>query len=612
VDVATWLRQLGLGRYEQIFRDAEITADVLPALEEGDLERLGLPLGPRKKLIRAIAELEIASSQSLSTQGSGVASQSEAERRHLTVMFVDLVESTALSANFDPEDMREVIRAYQNGVAGVIARFQGHVAKFMGDGVLAYFGWPRAHEDEAERAVRAGLAVTHAISHLRTRAKKPLQTRIGIATGLVVVGDLIGEGAAQEEAVVGDTPNLAARLQAAAKPGQVFIAPATRQLLGDQFELVKLRALQIRGLVAPIEPFAVLGERTHETRFAARGESAVLPLVGRDQELALLLERWRMARAGEGQLVLLTGEAGIGKSRITRALIDALSTEPYSHITLQASPYHGDSALYPTIRQLTYAAGFTPGESTESRLDKLEALLGLCVDDVRAVAPLIAALLEVDGATRYGPLHLSPQQQRSRTLGALVDQVVGLAKHQPVLLLIEDAQWIDPTSPELIELLLELIGAARVLILVTARPGFRAPFGGHPIVSRLTLNRLGRDATGAIISRITGERSLPEGLQAVITARTDGVPLFVEELTKTVIESGALQRTQDAYVFGDQPQALVIPNSLHDSLMARLDRLQTSKQVARTAAVIGREFEHRLLEAITPLPADELEKPSTS
>jgi class 3 adenylate cyclase len=363
VDVAAWLRQLGLGRYEQAFRDAEITADVLPDLEDADLEKLGLPLGPRKKLIHAIAELEVASGTSLSALTSGVAQQSEAERRHLTVMFVDLVGSTELSATLDSEDMREVIRAYQNGVAGKIARFQGHVAKFMGDGVLAYFGWPRAHEDEAERAVRAGLAVTQAISRLRTPAEKPLQTRIGVATGLVIVGDLVGEGAAQEQAVVGDTPNLAARLQAAAIAGQVVIAPATRQLLGDQFELVKLGALQIKGLVAPIEPFAVLGERTHESRFAARGENVVLPLVGREQELALLLERWRMARGGEGQLVLLTGEAGIGKSRITRALIDALATEPHTHITLQASPYHTDSALYPTIQQLTYAAALAPGDT---------------------------------------------------------------------------------------------------------------------------------------------------------------------------------------------------------------------------------------------------------
>jgi class 3 adenylate cyclase/predicted ATPase len=521
-------------------------------------------------------------------------------------MFVDLVGSTSLSARMDPEDMGKVIRVYQNVVAGEITRFDGHIARFMGDGVLAYFGWPRVHEDEAEQAVRAGLAIVTAVAKL-TGAGEPLKCRVGIATGLVVVGELVGEGAAQEETVVGETPNLAARLQVVAEPGMVIIAEATRRLLGKGFEIVDLGPLTLKGIAAPVPAFAVRGERSSESRFAARSGDRLLPIVGREEELALLIERWRRARRGEGQLVLLVGEAGIGKSRIMKALIDAAAADDHVCIRYQCSPYHVDSALYPAIQQLTLAVCDGAGDTTETKLDKLERLLAQARANTSGAAPLIAALLGLESEGRYGQLGLSPQQQRARTLDALIGQVVGLAERQPVLWVVEDAHWIDPTTQELIELALDSVARSRVLILLTARPTFEYTFGGHPIMTRLTLNRLGREQVERIIDGITDGKALPVALLHEIAARVDGVPLFVEEMTKAVLESGLLRETKASWVLDRPLQGLTIPISLHDSLMARLDRLRPVKQVAQTAAVIGREFGHALLAAVAPQTGFELE-----
>jgi class 3 adenylate cyclase len=358
LDIDSWLRGIGLAQYGELFRANDMDVKLLHRLTSDDLKEIGVvSFGHRKKLLEAIATLD-AAPEVLSSPPVGATPAPGAERRHLTVMFVDLVGSTAMSTQLDPEDMREVIRAYQNAVAGEITRFEGHVAKFMGDGVLAYFGWPRAHEDDAERAVRAGLAIIHAISQLRTPAAKTLLTRIGVASGLVVVGDLVGEGAAQEQAVVGDTPNLAAWLQGAGEPGMVVIADETRHLVGDLFLLRALGRQTFKGIQEPTPAFAVISERTLESRFAARQAGGIAPIVGRDQELALLIERWRQAQIGEGQMVLLSGEAGIGKSRVTEALIEAAAAGPHFLLRHQCSPYHGDSALYPVIQQLVHAAGF--------------------------------------------------------------------------------------------------------------------------------------------------------------------------------------------------------------------------------------------------------------
>jgi class 3 adenylate cyclase/tetratricopeptide (TPR) repeat protein len=529
----------------------------------------------------------------------------EAERRQLTVMFVDLVGSTELSGRLDPEDMREVIRTYQSTVAGQIAHFEGHVAKYMGDGVLAYFGYPRAHEDDAERAARAGLALAASVSGLSTPAGEPLAARVGIATGLVVVGDLIGEGAAKEQAVVGDTPNLAARLQGLAAPGQVVIADGTRRLLGDLFAVEDLGAQRLKGIAAPTSAFAVVRERALESRFAARS-GGLTALVGREHELALLLERWRQASAGEGQVVLLSGEAGIGKSRVTRALIDAVAESAHVRISYQCSPYHTESALWPVTQQLSHAARLALDDAAEVKLDKLAALLARAEVELGDAPALLARLLGIDSGQRYALPELSPQQLRARTLNALLDQLVGLSRQSPVLLILEDAHWIDPTTLEMVGLALDRIGGERVMLLITARPTFEHAFGGHPIVTRLALNRLGAEETRAIALRITGGKSLPESVLAEIAAKTDGVPLFVEELTKTVIESGYLDEGADAYTLEGSLPPAVIPSSLHDSLMARLDRLQPLKQVAQTAACIGRSFDYRLLAAISPLPRAEL------
>ena len=465
MDIEDWLRGLGLERYAKSFRDNEIDAAVLPRLTDEHLKELGLPLGPRLKLLAAIATLHDDTAPPAPAPGmpmpAGAASSTAAERRQLTVMFCDLVGSTALSGRLDPEEMQEVLRAYQNAVAGEILRFGGHVAKFMGDGVLAYFGWPRAHEDDAERAVRAGLTIADAVGQLSTPDGEPLAARVGIATGLVVVGELVGEGAAREEAVVGETPNLAARLQEAAAPSAVVVADSTRQLLGEIFDLRELGPTRLKGFAHSVSGFEVLGERPTDSRFEARRSGRPSPMIGRDQELALVLERWRQAAAGEGQAMLLVGEAGIGKSRLVRAALDAVEGEEHTALRYQCSPHHTGTALWPVARQFGFAAGFEPADTEAARLDKLEALLRQGTEDVGEAAPLIATLLGIDAGARYPVPDLTPQQRRAHTLAVLVEQLLGLARRRPVLMVLEDAHWIDPTTLELVGQALDRIAGAR-------------------------------------------------------------------------------------------------------------------------------------------------------
>jgi class 3 adenylate cyclase/tetratricopeptide (TPR) repeat protein len=597
MDVAAWLQGLGLGQYANTFRESEIEADVLPDLTDADLEKLGLPLGPRKRILKAIANLGEEDKAPQPTSLVRPSPKDAAERRQLTVMFCDLVGSTALSARLDPEDMRQVIRTYQDACSGVVARYDGFVAKFMGDGILAYFGFPHAHEDDAERAVRAGLEIASVVGALKMRSTDKLQVRIGIATGLVVVGDLVGEGAAQEQAVVGDTPNLAARLQGIALPGQVVLAEATRRVLGDVFDVTLLVGQNLKGIAGLPSAYGVIGERIVESRFEARASGAMSNMVGRDHELALMLERWKQAKAGEGQLVLLSGEAGIGKSRLTRAMIDAVSSDAHIRVSYQCSPYHSDSPLYPVIQQLAFAAGIGPDDDNDDKLDRLEKVLVGAESD----RPLFAALLGLRTEGRYGILRLTPQQQRAHTLQALVNQLIELSRGKPVLFVLEDAHWIDATTLELVDLSLDEVASARVMMLVTTRPTFQHGFGGHPIVNKLTLNRLGRDQIKSIVNRLTNGKTLPGELLDIIAAKTDGVPLFVEEITKTVLESGELRETGSAFQLTGPLSRLLIPSTLYDSLMARLDRLQPVKQVAQTAACIGRDFDYRLLKAVSPL-----------
>jgi class 3 adenylate cyclase/predicted ATPase len=612
VDIATWLRELDLERYEAAFRDNDIDLEILPKLTADDLLAIGVTsVGHRRRLLEAVAALPAAAVEpsaavSISEAPDDKPRKSEAQRRQLTVMFVDLAGSTELSARLDPEDMGQVIRAYQVACAEGIERWDGHVAKYMGDGVLAYFGWPQAHEDDAERAVRAGLDVTDAVGKLAPPVNSALAARVGIATGLVMVGELFGEGAAREETVVGEVPNLAARLQTLAEPGTVVINQATRRLVAGVFELDDLGPKRLKGFAEPLAVWRIAGEGSAEGRFEARQTAGLTPLVGRDEEISLLLRRWRQARDGEGQVVLLSGEPGIGKSRLVRELRERLSEEPHIRLLYQCSPHHTTSPLHPVIEQLERAAGFERDDPPAARLEKLEALLARGTDQLDQAALLIAALLGLPTQDRYPPLGLTPQRQKQLTLEALVDRLAGLAAEQPVLLAYEDAHWIDPTTQELLGLAIERVQRLAVLLLITFRPGFTPPWSGQPHLSALALTRLGRREGAAMVDQLVQDKALPDEVAAQIVAKTDGVPLFVEELTKTVLESGLLKDAGDRYELTGPLPPLAIPATLHDSLLARLDRLVAVKDLAQIGAAIGREFSHALLAAVADRPEPEL------
>src|SRR6516162_5115855 len=598
MDVGGWLRSLGLGQYEALFRANEIDADILPELTEVDFEKLGLPLGHRKRLLRAISGLAapgtLAETSAASSASTGAKPQDAAERRQLTVMFCDLVGSTALSVRFDPEELREEIRAYQNTVSGVVARYDGFVAKFMGDGVLAYFGYPRAHEDDAERAVRAGLEIAAEVTSLETRGTEPLAVRIGIATGLVVVGDLVGEGSAQEQAVVGETPNVAARLQALAEPGQIVLAGATRRLVGDLFRLTDLGRQKAKGFAEPVDAFAVEGVAAAESRFEA-ARRGLTDLVGRVAESALLRDRLREAWAGAGQIVLLSGEAGIGKSRLAAQLAAEVASEPHTRLRYQCSPYHRDSVLYPFVVALGRTARLAAGDPPETQLDKLEAILAPA--RIAGTAPLFASLLSIPTGDRYPPLALSAAQQRRLTLAALLDQLEALARQKPVLMLFEDAHWADATSLEVLDLTVERVRALPVLMLITFRPEYEAPWAGLSHVTSVALDRLAPAEIETLAEHVAG-RPLPPEVTAQIVAKTDGVPLFVEELTKTVLESRLLVAEPQGWRLDGPLPPFAIPATLQDSLAARLDRLGPVKEIAQIGAAIGREFSYPLLRAV--------------
>jgi len=516
------------------------------------------------------------------------------------VLFCDLVGSTALASRLDPEDLREVIGAYHRCVAGTVARFDGFVAKYMGDGVLVYFGYPQAHEDDAERAARAGLALVEAVGRLNAAGACKLEAHVGIATGLVVVGEIIGAGEAQERGVVGETPNLAARLQGAAEPNSVVIASSTRRLLGDLFEYRDLGTITAKGFAEPVRAWEVLHESNIESRFEALHPSTPTPLVGREEEVELLLRRWSQAKRGEGRVVLLSGEPGIGKSRIAAALQERLQSEPHLRLRYFCSPYHSDSALYPVIMHLERAARFKPEDTAAARFGKLETVLAPGSHSAEDVA-LLAEFLSIPPDGSYTPSKLAPQQKRERTLAALVRQLEGLAEHSPVLMVFEDAHWIDPTSLDLLSLTVERIQNLPVLLLIMFRPEFQPPWIGQPHVTTLTLNRLGRRDGAALVEQIANGKTLPPAILDEIVSRTDGVPLFLEELAKTVLESGWLQERDGQYVLEGALPPLAIPTSLHASLMARLDRLAAVKEVAQIGAVIGREIPYELLAAVSPL-----------
>ena len=604
MDVAAWLQGLGLDRYVPAFLENRIEADILPSLTVEDLKDLGVTVvGDRRRLLDAIAALGAGVPPAATPVAApDTLAPAEAERRQLTVMFCDLVGSTALSTRFDPEDLRELIGDYHRAVADTVGRFDGFVAKYMGDGVLVYFGYPQAHEDDAERAVRAGLAVIEAVGRLP--AREDLRVRLGIATGLAVVGDLIGEGAAQERGVVGETPNLAARLQALAAPNTLVIGEATRRQVGGLFELADLGPQALAGFAEPQRAWQVLSESGMLSRFEAL-RSGETPLVGREEEVELLLRRWEQAKSGEGRVVLISGEPGIGKSRLTAALSEHVGTEPHTRLRYFCSSHYQNSALYPVIVQLERAAGFERDDGPEAKLDKLETLLGPAAEigDVS----LLVELLSVPGGGRFAPLELSAQRKKERTFAALVRQLEGLARAQSVLMIFEDLHWIDPTSREFLDLVLARIDRLPVLLAATFRPEFQPPWVGQAHATVIALNRLGRGDCAEMVARLAGNAALlPPDVIAEIVERTDGVPLFVEEMTKAVLEAGA---ERGGEIAASVPWAgLGVPATLQASLMARLDRLgPAAKGVAQIGAAIGREFSYELAASVGELAQERLQ-----
>ena len=607
---AEWLVSIGLGEYAQRFADNAIDLSTLRDLTDQDLKELGVLLGHRRKMLRAIAEL----GETTIIAPAAPATEPEpeppdkGERRHLTVMFCDLVGSTALSARLDPEDMRRMIASYHACIGEIISRYKGMIARYMGDGVLAYFGYPLSQEDNAEQAVRAALAIVDAVANLRTDVGAALQARIGIATGTVVVSELQIDETPTEQAVVGETPNLAARLQALAEPGAVLIGPSTHQLTAGNFDYRNLGAHMLKGWAEPIPVWQVVGTSGVESRFEAMHNTKLPPLIGREEEIDLLLRRWRHATQEEGRVVVLTGEPGIGKSHIARVLDERLQSEP--HITLRyfCSAHHTNSALFPFINQLERAAGFKRSGAPMENLSKLDALLAQSTADPEQVA-VLANLLAVPVSDRYRLQELIPQKRKEKTLTALLAQLDGLAARQPVFIIFEDVHWIDPTSLELLAAIVERVPQLRVLLLITARPEFTPPWPSYPHLTTISLTRLGRRDGAALVQRVTGGKTLPKEVMDQILAHTDGVPLFIEELTKMVLEGGLLRERDGAYVLEGPLPSLAIPTTLQASLIARLDRLSPAvREVAQVGAVAGRDFHYDLLNAVAGWPRERLEE----
>lgn len=603
MDIDGWLRQIGLSEYADMFRANDINIELLSQLTNDDLKDIGVAsLGHRKKLLEAIAERARPASVPSKSELSEPQARDAAERRQVTVLFSDLVGSTALSGQMDPEDLRELISAYQTSVAETVRRLGGFVAKYLGDGVLVYFGYPQAHEDDAEQAVRAGLEIIAAVTALETPV--PLQTRVGIATGLVVVGDLIGSGQARERGIVGETPNLAARLQGLAEPNMVVIAEDTRKLLGNLFDLEDLGERELKGIAGSTRAFAALRAGPEASRFEALHASGLTALVGRADETELLLRLWSNAKGGEGQTVLLSGEAGIGKSRVTAALLEHLSSEPHTRLRFFCSPQHTDSAFYPIIGQMERAAGLSRDDTAAARLEKLDALLAQSSTPPQDAA-LFADLLSLPNDGRYPALNLTPDERRRKTLEAFSSQLEVLSHVRPVLMIFEDAHWADPTSLEAFGRIVDRIRPLRVLLLVTFRPEFVPPWAGRPHVTSHTIHRMAERDVDAIIDGVARNQPIPESVRRDIIDRTDGIPLFVEEMTKAVLEAQS-ESSARQLVASAPSSAHAVPASLHASLMARLDRLGSAKDLAQIGAAIGREFSHALLAAVAGKSGAEL------
>ena len=605
-----WLEEIGLASYADTFAENEVDLSVVGTLTDADLRELGLSLGARKKFMLAVATrgktavpiTTITAEQFV--RPSTAPDSSTGERRQLTVMFCDLVGSTALSEKLDPEELRSLLHDYRTRCGEIIARYDGFVARYVGDGILTYFGWPKAHEEDAERALRAALEIVQAVK--RASSTEVLSVRIGIATGPVVVGEQTGVGE-QSRLAIGSTPNLAARLQGLALADQIVIASSTRRLVGNTFELADLGEHELKGIAEPVHAWQVLAVSAAASRFDAATIGAMTPIVGREQELELLLDRWQQAQEGEGQIVLLSGEPGIGKSRVMSTLRERLEAQGVATLRFQCSPYHINSAFYPNIDNFERALKFNRDETPDSKLDKLEALIvthfGRPINDVR----FIASLLSIPYEERYAALPMTPQKFKDETLRTLVDLFEASAKKQPTVILFEDAHWADPTSLEVLDLLIDRVKAIPLLIVVTHRPEFQSRWSQHGHVVALTLSKLTRAQSSAIVSKHTESKELPAGLLDQILNKTDGVPLYVEELTKSILESGELREVGDHYDYVGNTRSVTIPATLRDSLTARLDRSPAAKEIAQIGAAIGREFSYAMIAAVAPHAEKELD-----
>jgi len=590
-DVSEWLVNLGLGQYVSSFIDNDIDTRHLAELTNEDLRELGISsLGHRKTILGAIRALD---------EEDGIPDRNnarvvEAERRQLTVMFCDLVGSTEMSRQLDPEELRHLVVSFQGVCNAAIKRFDGYVARYMGDGLLVYFGFPAAHEDDAERAVRSGLDVVEKVASLDLPYNFELAVRVGIATGTVVAGDIVGEGASEERTALGETPNLAARLQSIAPPGGVIISETTHRLVEGRINVEALEKVVLKGFNEPVQAYRVISIQAR-SRFEAATAGGMTSFVGRDSELNLLTDRWQEACSGEGQVVLLSGEAGIGKSRILREFREQLSPSPYAFVRYQCSSYGANTEFLPVIDQFRIAAGFTKDDIDDDRLDKLEKQVRESANE--AATPLLAALLSLP-MERYPNLVMSPVKQKLETISVLVEQFESLAQHGPVVVLVEDVHWIDPSSLEVFDAIVDCAQELPVLIVVTHRPEFNKRWEEYGHVTHHSLKRLSRQDGRVLANLVVGEKKLPENVLVQILKSTDGVPLFVEELVKTVLESGVVREEYGRLESENVLPPMAIPTTLKDSLMARLDKLSSVKEVAQAAACIGREFSSTLLGSI--------------
>jgi class 3 adenylate cyclase/tetratricopeptide (TPR) repeat protein len=604
----TWLAEIGLGRYDAVFASNEIDFDVIRSLSDTDLRELGLALGDRKRLLQAVARLDQQPDTVVPPLPPATVSEPASpngERRQLTVMFCDLVGSTALGERLDPEELRSLLHAYRTVCGEVIGRYDGFVARYVGDGILTYFGWPIAHEEDAERAVRAALEIVLTVK--RASSTEPLSVRIGIATGPVVVGETTGTGD-QSKLAIGSTPNLASRLQGMAIADQIVIATSTRRLVGNAFELTDLGEHELKGIAEPVHAWRVERTLVTESRFdASRGGDALTPLVGRDEELDLLSRRWSQAKDGEGQVVLLSGEPGIGKSRILNALRQRLEAQAVHALRFQCSPYYVNSAFWPIIDNFERTLKFARDDTADTKLDKLETLIVTHHGRPQADVGFVAAILSIPCEQRYGDLTMTPQKHKDETLRTLVDIFEAAARQRPSAMLFEDMHWADPTTLEVLDLLIDRVRSIPLLVVLTHRPEFQSRWSEQGHVGALNLSKLTRTQSAAMISGLTGGKALPPTLLEQILIRTDGVPLFVEELTKSILESGELKEASDHYEYAGSARTVTIPTTLRDSLMARLDRFMPVKEIAQIGAAIGREFSYELIEAVAPMPQAQLD-----